>query len=365
MGRNTTEQLVAGVERDCRTTSGAVAIERAVAARLQAAIGFDAWCALTIDPASVLPTGGFHEHGVPQERLPQLVEIEARQEDVLSLPSLARSPGRVGTLTQATDGRPERSQRYREVLVPSGLRHELRALFRTGSGVWGALVLFRGSDGRDFAPSEVEMIEQATAGVATAIRREMVLTEVEGRLDVEGPGLLLLDANLVRVDATAAAVRWLGEIDDGVDSVTGLPYAVMLVGHRALADAGPAQGRIRTRAGRWLTLYAERLAGTPSHISMIIEPTRPVEIAELVADAYGLTSRERGVVRLLATGHARREIARNLSLSTHTVDDHIKHIFAKLEVQSRAELTARLFFDQHLPRIAQEAPVGGTGWFLE
>jgi len=169
MAKVSPERLAAGIEQVCRTTSGAVAIERAVAARLQAAVGFDAWCVLTIDPASVLPTGGFHEEGVPHARLPHLVEIEARGEDALSLPSLARAGARVKTLSQATQGRPERSQRYREVLVPSGLGHELRAMFKTGSGVWGAAIVFRGSDARDFSPAETELIDRSTAGVAAAI----------------------------------------------------------------------------------------------------------------------------------------------------------------------------------------------------
>ncbi len=359
------EGLVAGIDRVCRTTSGAVAIERAVAARLRAAVSFDAWCVLTIDPASVLPTGGFHEEGVPHHQLPNLVEIEARGEDALSFPSLARADARVATLSQATGGRPERSQRYREVLAPSGLRHELRATFKTGAGVWGALVLFRRSDSDDFSPRETALIDRSTAGVGAAIRREMVLTEIDRSDDPDGPGLLVLDASLAPVHATGGALHWLAQIDDGVDAATGLPYAVMTVAHRALADpAARARGRTRTRAGRWLTLHAERLADDPTHTSVIIEPTRPVEIAELIADAYGLTAREREVVRLLTSGYSRSEIARLLALSGHTVDDHIKRIFAKLDVSSRAELTAKLFFDQHVPRIAQEVPIGGTGWYI-
>jgi DNA-binding CsgD family transcriptional regulator len=359
------ERLTAGIERVCRTTSGAVGIERAVTARLQAAVRFDAWCALTIDPASVLPTGGFHEQGVPHQRLPHLVKIEAQGEDALSFPSLARANARVATLSQVTGGRLESCQHYREVLAPSGLKHELRAMLKTGSGVWGAIVLFRGSDTKDFSPTETALIERSTAGVAAAIRREMVLTEIDRRDDTDGPGLLLLDASLARANATGGALRWLAEIDDGVDAARGLPYAVMTVAHRALADpAAPARGRTRTRTGRWLTLHAERLADDPTHISVIIEPTRPVEIAELMADAYGLTARERGVVRLLAAGYSRGEIARGLGLSPHTVDDHIKRIFVKLDVRSRAELTSKLFFDQHAPRIAQHIPIGGTGWFI-
>lgn len=372
MARVAADQLTAAIERICRSTPGAVAVERAVAGRLQETIGFDAWCALTIDPASVLPTGGYHEEGVPHERLPHLVEIEARGEDALAFASLARSRDCVSTLSQATGGQPEQSQRYREVFAPSGLAHELRAMFRTGSGAWGALVLLRGAGSSDFSAAEIELIERSTAGVASAIRREMVLTEINEGDTNDGPGLLLLDASLAKVNATAGASRWLAEIDDGVDPSSGLPYSVMTVAYQALArPASAARARTCTRSGRWLTLHAEQLTEQTGqipeqtgHISVIIEAARPVEIAELVADAYGLTPRERGVVRLLAAGYTRVEIARTLSLSSHTVDDHIKRVFAKLDVRSRGELTAKLFFDQHVPRIASDVPVGGTGWFI-
>jgi DNA-binding CsgD family transcriptional regulator len=357
--------LTSGIERVCRTGSGAVGIERAVAGRLQAAVGFDAWCAVTLDPATLLPTGGFHEEGVPHERLPRLVEIEARGDDVLAFPSLARSRSPVTTLSQATDGHPQRSRHYREVLSPSGLGHELRVLFSTGGAVWGALVLFRESGASDFSPSLAQMVAVSTAGVATAIRRELVLTEVAEGVDIDGPGLLVLDAALTPVSATSGATRWLAQIDDDVDARTGLPHAVMLLGHRAMvATTGPVRGRIRTRAGRWLTVHAERLVPDSAQVSLIIEPARPVEIAELVADAYGLTARERQIVQLLAGARSRTEIARLLGLSAHTVDDHVKRVYAKLDVRSRAELSAKLFFDQHAPRIAETVPVGGTGWFL-
>jgi DNA-binding CsgD family transcriptional regulator len=324
---------------------------------------YDAWCGLTLDPASILPTGGAHEHGVPAAYLPRLVEIETRAEDALALPALARAPAVVTTLFDATGGEPERSTRYREVLRPAGLEHELRVILRTGSTTWGALILFRSPETGAFTPADIALVRDATRGVATAIRREMVLTETRERDDDTAPGLLILDADLAPVHATPAAQRWMQRIDDGVDAHRDLPWClVTLAGHAQRRDTS-ARNRIRTRDGRWLTLHAEEL-GASRQISVIIEPTRPIEIARLVADAYGLTNRERDIVRLLAFGHSRGEIARVLGLSPHTVDGHVKRVYGKLAVQSRSELTYRLFLDQHAPRISEGVPIGGTGWFL-
>jgi hypothetical protein len=106
---------------------------------------FDTWCALTIDPASVLPTAGFHDYGVPAPLLPRLVQIEAHADDPLALPTLTRG-GRVHTLSRVTAGRLDTATHYREVLAPAGLAHELLVAFTTTAGIWGMLAFFRGTD---------------------------------------------------------------------------------------------------------------------------------------------------------------------------------------------------------------------------
>jgi DNA-binding CsgD family transcriptional regulator len=139
--------------------------------------------------------------------------------------------------------------------------------------------------------------------------------------------------------------------------------------HRALAAADQAARiRLRSRTGRWLTLYVDVLDSTEplaDRLSLVIEPTRPHELAEVIAAAYGLTDRERAVPRLLVAGHTNRQIATALWLSPHTVSDHVKNVFAKLGVTTRGELTARLFFDHYLPRQMAEVPIGGDGWYID
>jgi DNA-binding NarL/FixJ family response regulator len=50
-----------------------------------------------------------------------------------------------------------------------------------------------------------------------------------------------------------------------------------------------------------------------------------------------LTSREVEILRLIAKGFSFPEIARLLGISAHTVTTHVRHIYGKLEVNSRGE----------------------------
>lgn len=54
----------------------------------------------------------------------------------------------------------------------------------------------------------------------------------------------------------------------------------------------------------------------------------------------GLSPREREVLRLVAEGRSNRIIASALSISERTVEHHVSHIFAKLDIDSRAAAAA-------------------------
>ena len=59
------------------------------------------------------------------------------------------------------------------------------------------------------------------------------------------------------------------------------------------------------------------------------------------AAEQGLSDRELGVLRLLATDLTQREIGRELYLSLNTVKSHTRSIFRKLGVSGRERAVAR------------------------
>jgi DNA-binding NarL/FixJ family response regulator len=57
--------------------------------------------------------------------------------------------------------------------------------------------------------------------------------------------------------------------------------------------------------------------------------------------AYGLTGREQEILRAVVQGLMNKQIAEQLSMSYHTVDTHLRRIFQKLQVHSRAAAVAK------------------------
>ena len=359
------------VEHLCRGATDPMALYRDVVRTVSRTVPADRWCGLLLDPATVMNTGGYHDEGLPQECLPRLLELEVGSADVNLLPALARDRLGVSTVHRRTHGRPETSGRYREVLRPAGLGPELRAVLRDHGRPWGALVLFREAGAPDLSDDEVRTVAALAPDVAAAVRRTLLVSELAHRDTDEGPGMavLRLDGGTVRLELASRAARTLLEQVPDTLAAGGLPVVVTMMASSLAAEGGAGQRRrVRLRSGRWVSLQLDSLSpedgDDAGRLSLVIERVGPYELADVIADAYGLTAREREVARLVVSGYSNPQVAGALFISLATVQDHLKKVFAKLGVRSRHELTARMFFDQYLPRQLQADPLGGDGWYI-
>ncbi|MFB9766781.1 LuxR C-terminal-related transcriptional regulator [Nocardioides kongjuensis] len=147
----------------------------------------------------------------------------------------------------------------------------------------------------------------------------------------------LLDADPEAARAAMAALR-----EAGIPIALGLawPDAALLLGargHRHDAQAAvreAADAFSGLRATPWLARAGRALLRLPAE-------ERPAADREPVGWAQ-LTSAEREVARRVAQGLTNPEIARELVVSPRTVQTHASHVYAKLGVSSRVQLTAVL-----------------------
>jgi len=363
----TEERVFSEVKRLCHAGLDGTELLRGAVEGLRRAVPFDAYCASTADPASGLVThalaeemGGAKEAAIFFDQLYFEYGMDQFRE-------MARSNRPVVLLSETVDGRLENSPRYRELLGPLGLAHEMSGVFTAGGLMWGSVDLIREKGRPDYEPREVTLLKRIAPHLGVGLKAAALRSQapVEGN-GADVPGVLTLDHRGCVVQHTAPAERWLRELEDlepGWQEGAGLPTAVRMVARalkRALSpetdkdlNSAPCL-RVRARSGRWLTLYGsltEPTSDGPCGTVIVIEPTKPEEVAWLNVAAYGLSLREEEVLKLVARGCSTAQISRSLYVSEYTVQNHLSNIFDKVGVRSRKELIRRLFFDNLYPSL--------------
>jgi DNA-binding NarL/FixJ family response regulator len=88
---------------------------------------------------------------------------------------------------------------------------------------------------------------------------------------------------------------------------------------------------------------AGRQLSAEDAIASAFADTRDVEAVPVVppvSDAARLTSREREVAALIPLGLSNRQIAERLVIGERTVESHVSHLLAKLQLPSRTRLAS-------------------------
>jgi DNA-binding CsgD family transcriptional regulator len=316
---------------------------QAMVASLHDVALFDACAMLLTDPETMLPSAGVVE-GFPLASCGPFWDNELLDPDFMKFNALARSTEPVATLYQETDGDLGRSPRYQKLFAHTGADDELRVAFTAGSTCWAVAALVRPAGAGPFTTEEVHAVRQVVPVATRALRH--AVGSLSGSHSVAGPAMLVVDADGRIESMTTDAEAILHDLrTHGLDGMV-TPTAVMAAALRAKSSRSESRVALRAQglSGRWLKLHASPL-GTDGRVAVMIEPARPVDLVPILLEYFGMTERETEVVFLLARGLSTKEIAAELCISTHTVNDHIKVIFTKAGVSSRGELVARLFAD--------------------
>jgi DNA-binding CsgD family transcriptional regulator len=299
-----------------------------------------------------------------------LLRSEYIVEDVNTFAALAAQRTPVGILDHATRGAPEASARYRDLLLPADIPHELRATFVTRGRVWGAVHIARRAASGPFERHDADALAAVVSAIARGIRASLRFDAARRETGVEAPGLVILGPHDEIELITPPARELLDSIrpeDAGHSEATvATPVLALAAFARNARDGSHGNGNVVTVPGRdgWLTLHAS-LPNPVSdrRVAVVLERTGGARSATLRLETFGATAREREVATLIARGLSRAEVAEALVLSPHTVEDHVKSLYEKVGVASRQELVARVFLDEYLPEVAQQTPLTSHGRF--
>jgi len=318
-------------------------------AELNRTIPADFWCWSLVDPDSLLHWPFVSKPAAATLRSDVTgwhVAVE-QHESALSRHAVGRARESVATLTRATAGERSRSLRWLDFWQPHGVGDVAVWACRDPHGCWGCLEALRADDCQSFSDEDAALLSSLSGAYGAALRARA--GRVTAAVERRAPGVLVLDDDLKPASWTPSAREWLTELPDESPLTTMglLPAVVYAVAGRATAPASIARlghrVRLSTDSGSWAVVEGAPLEGErQGQVVVTFRAAEPSEVADLFCRVHALTNRERQLAALVTAGLSTRAIAAQLHLSSYTVKDHFKAIFAKTGVNSRVQLAVML-----------------------
>jgi DNA-binding CsgD family transcriptional regulator len=317
---------------------------------LRRVVGFDAYVWLMTDPETSVGSAPLADVPCLPE-LPQLIRLKYLT-TVNRWTSIAAP---VASLHQATDGDLARSLVWRDLLCRYQIRDIATSVHRDRFGCWAFLDLWRMQESPPFAAAELEFLHAVAGPLTRALRHSQALAFAAGGAGEQasaGPVVLLLSPTLdvrAQTPQTQRYLRMLVPADDANQAP--VPAGAYNVGAQLLAseagvDTSPPLARVHLGHSQWLTMHADRMDSAQPvperDIAVSIETTPPGGRVSLFARACGLSPREGELLEHVITGAGSRDIAQLMFVSEHTVQDHLKSIFAKTATRTRRALIAQV-----------------------
>ena len=316
-----------------------------IVTELKHRVGFDRWAWPLADPDSLITLAGIAEHDYGRA-IPRLLELEYGGDDFAGMRSVARRRSAVGSLTVETRGDYARSPRWDEVLRPVGIGDEVVVACRDDFGCWGWLKAYRGQDEQPFDEQDLRLFAEIAPLLGAGLRRSLAVGLGAPAPVNRPPGILLLDNDLHAVSETATWRGWTDSLP-GANAYSAfgmLPAMVYPVATlvRSQASGFAVHALERAEDGGWVVIEGAALeGGGKARFAVTMRYGGSGETFDRLCRLYGLTARERQVVAAIFTGLETPSVSARLSISRHTIQDHLKSIFSKVGVHSRRELVAR------------------------
>ena len=343
-------QSVERVVRICESAADARTLRLRLLEEIRRAVSFDAYAWLLTDPETSVGSAPLADVPCLPE-LPRLIALKYLTR-INRWTSLQGTPAAL--LHEATGGDLSRSLLWQDLQSRYAVSDVASLVFRDRFGCWGFLDLWRSGAPARFGPAEAAFLGDIAGPVTAALRRSQAraFTSGGGSRSTRRPGpvVLLLSPALAVLRQTPETQEYLRILVPPAEDRPPIPASAYNVAAQLLAveagvDGNPPWARVHMSDGVWVTLRAARIdsagGNAGSDIAVTIEETTPPERVALFARAFGLSARESELLSHLATGADTRELAHRMFLSEHTVQDHLKSIFAKTSAHNRRTLLSR------------------------
>lgn len=256
---------------------------------------------------------------------------------------LARRPVPLGVVGLRGGGR--RDHAMRRMFAEHGVGCELRLLLRDSRGVWGSLGLLRARGARPFDADDARRVTRLGPALIAAVQ----WFARGGPMWPGGPnpsaGVVIVGPDhTIRAETAQAGTWWKPERGraGAPDWLRDSFFKGLSVQTRGRASA-PLVCVPPAVFGRWIGIQGQVLGNREAgDVAVVLQAPTAEQLLPTFSDWYGITARERDVVQELCDAAAPKQIARRLGLSVYTVNDHLKAVFRKTGVGSRAELMSAL-----------------------
>lgn len=336
-----TNDLLRQVQAACAEQLPAKALQVRILDLLRPHVPYDGHVFALTDPATQVGTSPHADVPMlPWERLPETIRLRY----LTTLNRVDTLAGKKAASLRLSAEGPEGSPLWQQVLREVGVEDTATVAFADRYGTWGFLELWR--TGAAFTQQELEVLTAVADPVAAGVRAAVARTFVgpSEQLQAVGPAVILLRGDLTVEQQTEGAGTALLQLLPPDEPRAPIPAAAYNIGAALIAQEhgvgiGEPWSRVYLGGSRWVTVKASRLG---DGIAVSIEPSTTSERLDLFTRACGLSEREREVITLLGIGLDTREIAGQLFLSDHTVNDHVKSALAKAGARTRQVLLARI-----------------------
>lgn len=239
---------------------------------------------------------------------------------------------------------------FREVLEPVRADDTLAAYFPDQGRALGHLLLARAPRAARYGEKESQGLRTVVDVLGSALARTRAMCELrhraaalDYRLQANSGGFVLFDGWGRPIDSDEAGERAAAACGGALLDAVRRIAASIPMGTTRSTESKSTNNSLEIH-GQKVRLFGRALSGRLRVWCFFAAPAlQSVPLATIHVPAnVSFTAREREVLVLLAKGLDNQSLAKELGIGLYTTKDHLKAIFRKLNVRTRAEAVALL-----------------------